>query len=231
MPIKKVDRKLILFSILFFYGWMSTPFLCHSQVKIKSFHAGLTINGYAGDLHPRMEMWQMGYQIGASVQHGKNLEGTAVVGSGLFTGQNILFPREPIPGVFPSNYFRMRYVMAQYELKYTFLRVKNFVFYGAAGPALLFFQSHDGMGQPLRRAAMTRLENETYSNSSFCLTTGPGIVFILPNDFSVAFHPVYVLPFNDYIDNISRLRNSKNLDQLLQFRLEFHVPVSELKKK
>ena len=217
--------------MLFFYGWMSTPFLCHSQVIIKSFHVGFTINGYAGDLHPRMELWQMGYQLGATIQHREKLEGKAVLGSGLFAGQNILFPHEPVQGVFPTNYFRSRYVMAQYELKYTFLEVKNLALYGTAGPAVLFFQSYDGEGRLLRPAAMTRLENETYNNSSFCFTTGPGVIFILPNDFSVAFQPTYVLPFNDYIDNISQIKNSKNLDQLLQFRLEFHVPLSELKKK
>ena len=91
---------------------------------------------------------------------------------------------------------------------------------------LLRFDPQDEFNDSLVDQPFTRAANETYGNITLMLPTQIGVLYTLPNDYSIGLQVGYTNTLTDYLDNISDWSNSGGQDNIFSYRFVVHIPVS-----
>ena len=195
--------------------------------KKKELILGVGPAAYKGDLSDSYDKWTSVFNIGLKFNRFKRLNGNFNVSIGTVTGQNIndTFDDGSSPGPTPNRFFRTELVGLNYEIHYNIINKDRFKIYISQGIGILRFNPQNEFYENYIDLPGTRALGESYGNISVFLPTQLGILFYLPNDFSVGLQGGYWGTTTDYIDNISQWSNESGSDNILSLRFELHIPV------
>lgn len=207
--------------------------ISHAQVqdsttqKKKEILLGVGPAAYKGDLSNSYDKWSSVAYIGLKFNRFKKINGNFTLSIGSVTGQNINYGFDDGSAVSPTpnNFFRTTLVALNYELHYNIINKDKFKLYISQGVGVVRFDPQDEFNTSLVDQPSTRALGETYASISLFFPTQIGILYYLPNDYSVGMQAGYWGTTTDYLDNISQWSNSKGSDNVLSVRFEIHIPI------
>ena len=198
------------------------------QEKKKEIFFGIGPSAYKGDLSDGFDKWSMIFHVGIKFNRFKKVNGNFALTIGSITGQNINYSYEDgsLPAPSPNRFFTTKLVGLNYELHYNFINSEKVKVYASQGIGVLRFNPQDEYNDSLVDQLFSRAANETYGTITLLLPTQVGVLYILPNDYSVGVQAGYVNTLTDYLDNISAWGNKKGNDNIFSVKFEIHIPVS-----
>ena len=198
------------------------------QEKKKEIFFGVGPSAYKGDLSNSFDKWSMVFHLGIKFNRFKKLNGNFALTIGSIVGQNINYNYQdgssPTPS--PNRFFTTQMVGLNYELHYNFINSEKLKVYAAQGIGVLRFDPQDEFNDSLIDQFSTRASNETYGTITLMLPTQIGVLYTLPNQYSVGMQAGFVNTLTDYLDNISAWGNKKGNDNIFSVKFEIHIPVS-----
>ena len=215
--------------VFFFTSMLSNELLAQDeQQKKKEIFFGIGPSAYKGDLNDSFEKWSMVFHAGIKFNRFKKVNGNFALTIGSITGQNINYSYEDgsVPTPSPNRFFTSKLVGLNYEFHYNFINSEKVKVYASQGIGVLRFNPQDEFNDSLVDQLFSRATNETYGTITLMLPTQIGVLYILPNDYSVGVQAGYVNTLTDYLDNISAWGNKKGNDNIFSVKFEIHIPVS-----
>lgn len=199
-----------------------------SDVQRKEVFFGVGPAAYKGDLSDNFSKWSMVIHAGIKLNRFKKVHGNFALTIGSVTGQNINYSfddgSQTTPE--PNRFFTTSVVGFNYELHYNILNKERVKVYASQGIGLMRFQPQDEFNASLIDQLSTRALNETYGNITLTLPTQVGMLYVLPNDFSVGIQLGYHNTLTDYLDNISDWGTKAGHDNMFSFRFQVYIPVA-----
>ncbi|MEQ6118986.1 hypothetical protein [Reichenbachiella sp. MALMAid0571] len=198
------------------------------QGKKKEVFFGIEPSAYKGDLSDSFEKWSMVFHVGIKFNRFKKMNGNFVLTIGSVTGQNINYSYGDgsLPTPSPNRFFTTKVVGLNYELHYNFINCEKIKVYASQGIGVLRFNPQDEFNNSLVDQLFTRSSSETYGTITLMLPTQIGVLYTLPNQYSVGMQAGFVNTLTDYLDNISAWGSKKGNDNILSVKFEIHIPVS-----
>lgn len=220
--------KRVIFCMLYLVFITNFAIAQDSDTRQKEIFFGIGPAAYKGDLNDSYSKWSMMVHAGIKLNRFKKAHGNFALTIGSVTGQNINYAfndgSQNAPE--PNRFFTTSIVGFNYELHYNILNKEKIKVYASQGIGLMRFQPQDEFNASLIDQLSTRAQNETYGNITLTLPTQIGLLYVLPNDFSVGAQLGYHNTLTDYLDNISDWGTKAGHDNMFSFRVQVYVPVN-----
>ena len=199
-----------------------------AQEKKSEIYFGVAPTAYKGDLHESYQNWSMVFFAGLKFNRNHKLNGNFTLSIGSVSGQNpnYSFDDGSLPSPAPNHFFTSKVVGLNYELHYNFIHKEKIKVFVSQGVGVLRFNPKDEFDEPLIDQLSTRSTNETYGNISMMLPTQLGVLYTLPNDYSIGLQVGFQNTTSDYLDNISNWGLKKGSDNIFTYRFEIHIPLA-----
>jgi len=188
---------------------------------------GGSANAYSGDLSG-IEKWTNAFHLGIKLNQKKRLNGSLKLSFGRWNGQNVNYNPPIVNNQVPSpnTFFNTSFVTFNYSLNYNIIKKDNFVLYISQGFGLLRYNPKDQLDNDLQDQPGTRLDNESYGNTTIFLPTMLGVIYFLPNHYGLGLQSGYLNSQSDYLDNISGWGTKSGNDNAFQIRMTIYAPLS-----
>lgn len=188
---------------------------------------GISANAYSGDLSG-IDKWTNAFHLGVKLNQKKRLNGSLNLSFGRWNGQNVNYLPPTINNQVPTpnTFFNTSFVTFNYSLNYNIIKKDNFVLFISQGFGLLRYNPKDQFDKDLQDQPATRLDNESYGNTTIFLPTMLGVIYFLPNHYGLGLQSGYLNSQSDYLDNISGWGIKSGNDNAFQIRLTIYAPLS-----
>lgn len=195
------------------------------------FCVGLSANAYRGDLSSRYAAWTPAFVAALQLNRAKRLNGSLQLSIGSVQGQQLgyNYTDNQNPSSTPNNYFKTSFFCLGYQLQYNLIKTRKFCWYVAQGFEFMRFTPRDNQDKALADQKNTRAQEETYGSSSTTLPTSMGMNYFFENGIGLGIKTGWRNPSTDYLDNISKLSNSNQKDNIAFFTWQVFLPFSNLK--
>jgi hypothetical protein len=197
------------------------------SLRKKEIFIGIGPAAYKGDLSNRYDKWSMVFNAGIKFNRFRKLNGNFNITIGQVSGQSIGYSFDDGSGVTttPNSFVSTKIVGLNYELHYNIIHKEKFKFYLSQGIGILRFNPENEFNESLVDLSTSRALGEVYGNIAISFPTQLGLLYTLPNEYSLGFQIGYWGTATDYLDNISQWSSSTGNDNILSARFEIHIPV------
>jgi hypothetical protein len=198
------------------------------SLRKKEIFIGIGPAAYKGDLSDSYDKWSMIINVGLKFNRFRKFNGNFNLSIGQVSGQSIGYEFNDGSGVAaaPNSFFITKLVGLNYELHYNFIHKENFKLYISQGIGILRFDPQNEFNKSLADLSTSRALGEVYGNIAINFPTQIGLLFTLPNEYSLGFQLGYWGTATDYIDNISQWSDTTGNDNIFSARFEIHLPIN-----
>lgn len=194
---------------------------------------GVSANSYKGDIRHSYTDWATGVNVGILFNKAKRVNGhfNLMIGSAVAQNPNYFFDDGSDPQPTPNEFARIKMYAFNFDLHINLYKKNNFIVYLYQGLGLVRFDPRDSENKKLLDQLNTRAQGETYSNISFMLPHGLGVLYVSKPGFGVGFQAGYLNTTSDYLDNVSKWGDRAKKDNILSYKMTVYIPFSKEGKK
>lgn len=184
---------------------------CYGQIKVKNFHFSAGPMAYSGDLSHNYDNWSPSIEIGLGLSAAGKISKSVALLVAQYSGNSNTHINN-------QYFFKSALIGLHHHFGYT-KKFRGTQFSLESGPGIIYFNPTDEFGTSLSTLDIGKIANENYRNISISLDSKLSAIYYLNKTMGIKISGGFLLPFSDYIDNISEAANSINRDNLLRFNV------------
>jgi hypothetical protein len=217
------------FFFIFCFSLLSFSSMAQNSMPQRFLEFGFNTNSYKGDLSHSYSQWANGINIGILNNKKKRFNGHfgLFIGKAVAQNPNYFYDDGSNPQPTPNNFASIFMIALDYDLHLNLYKKKNLIVYIYQGIGALRFASYDADHQLLSNQLNTRAQNESYTNTTFVLPNGIGVLYVTKPGFGFGFQAGWLNSTTHYLDNISQWGDRKKNDNVLTYRLNFYIPLTK----
>ncbi len=187
---------------------------------------GPSLSSYKGDLS-NYEKFTSGFEVSLIQNKGKKIQSIFNFAAGMVVAQT---SNDVYSGFnyTPLYFVQTRYMAVNYSLNYYIVNTQHFKSYLGVGFGVFQFKPFDQYKNEIHSISnQTRLDTEEYELTKTMFPVQAGFIYTLKNDIGAQFNFKWMNTGTDYLDNMSRLANPNDNDNILLINIGLVIPLGD----